>query len=141
MKRLFFVLTLLALCIISVQSDPVDIRRYLDGSTVYAQTDSMDTAATYSDTVWTTGARLLVCDLHVTTIGTNVVVRLECSNDGVNFMNCSADGSDLTITVAGTHSIIYDRAAAHRYYRLYWVSELGGTAAKMLPSFSLGDRI
>jgi len=141
MRKLIVGFTLLMLLACYAQAATVDIRDYIDSGARYSQADSLDTAGQYSDVVWFTGARTLACDVHVTAITTNVVVRLECSNDNVNFMNCDTDGNDITITADGQYSIVYTYAAVHRYYRLCFVSEAGGTAAKMGISFRVGDGI
>ena len=118
-----------------------DIRSFIDSGSRYVPADSLRAAATYSDTVWVTGARTIACDVYVVGLVTNVVVRLEGSNNGVNFMNLNATGANTTITADGQYSLIFENAAVMRYYRLYWVSEAGGTAAVIYPAFRVGDRV
>ena len=143
MKKLLCILLVLSISIwvLNAWGVTVDIRDYIDSGASLASTSTLDTAAQYSDVVWFTGARTLSCDMVITGIVTNVIVRLQCSNDTVNYMNCNADGTDTTIIANGAYSMVYTYAAVHRYYRLYWVSEAGGTAAEIIVSFRVGDRI
>ena len=143
MKKLLYTLLVLSLTawVINAWAITVDIRDYIDSGASLASTSTLDAAAQSSDIVWFTGARILSCDMIIADITTNVVVRLQCSNDATNWRNCNVDGSDTTITTDGAYSMLYTYAAIHRYYKLYWVSEAGGTDATIIVSFRVGDKI
>jgi hypothetical protein len=85
------------------------------------------TAAGVADNIADTkGANSLSCEFVVAAINTNVIVRLEFSNDrafasGVYFT------PELTITANGNYAI--SSAPVKRYCRARFVSEAGGTAA------------
>ena len=55
------------------------------------------TAAGTTDDVPATGAKDFVIQVNVSSIGTNVVVRVEGTLDGTNYFNCDTAG-DTTIT-------------------------------------------
>lgn len=140
MKRLLILFTLLVFLAVAVQAVPVDLRNYIDSGSTYSSSATLTAAEQSSDIVSVVGARTIACDILIASIGTNIVVRLQCSNDDTNYMNCDSDGNDITITGNGQYSIIYTTAAVHRYYKLYWVSESGG-APTIVVSFRVGDAI
>ena len=63
----------------------------------------------------------------VASINTNVVIRIEGSNDGTNWSNLSALNTDTTITANGVYSFSFNQCPAN--IRTTFVSESGGTAA------------
>lgn len=63
----------------------------------------------------------------VASIDTNVVVRLEGSLDGTNWINLDSDG-DTTITANGTYGFKLSNTPLAQI-RFTFVSEAGGTAA------------
>lgn len=65
--------------------------------------------------------------LLVASINTNVVVRIEGSNDGTNWTNLSANNTDTTITTNGCYGFNFEGCPAS--IRVTFVSESGGTAA------------
>ena len=65
--------------------------------------------------------------LLVASIDTNVVVRIEGTNDGTNWTNLSTANTDTTITANGTYSFVFVGCPAS--IRVTFVSESGGTAA------------
>lgn len=71
----------------------------------------------------------------ITNINTNVVVRIEGSNDGTNWANLSANNSDTTFTTNGTYAFQYQGCPAN--IRTTFVSETGGTAAVLDVTTSL----
>jgi len=143
MKRLLLALTMILLYAVVASGATIDVRDYIDSGSRYSQTDSLTAAGTYSDVVWFTGARTIACDFHVTALTTNVVVRLECSNDNeaLNWSNCDGDGENITVTADGQYSIVFSHASVYRYYRFAWITEAGGTDAKIGVSFRIGDKI
>ena len=58
----------------------------------------------------------------VATIGTNVVVRVEGSNDDSNYFNLSAAGTDTTITANGTYGFQYSGVVEYIRVRLVSIS-------------------
>ncbi len=135
----------LVLCLLlfaaSANAEFVDLRSYIDGTAVYTMTDSLDTATQYSDSVWVAGCTTIACNIFVSpAIVTNVVVRLLCSHNGINWMNADK-GHDTTLTATGQYSMVFRDAMVFRYYKLYWVSEAGGTSTKLLVSFRVGGGI
>lgn len=140
MKKLLTLFVLLVSLAIAVHAAPIDIRSYIDSGSTYSSSVTLTAAAQSSDVVSIIGARTIACDILIASIGTNVVVQLQCSNDDANYMNCDSDGNDITITSNGQYSIIYTTASVHRYYKLYWVSESAGTPT-IVVSFRVGDAI
>lgn len=63
----------------------------------------------------------------VANINTNVVLRIEGSNDNSNWVNLSASDADTTITANGTYGFQYVGCPQH--IRTTFVSESGGTSA------------
>ena len=63
----------------------------------------------------------------VANINTNVVVRVEISNDGTNWTNASVLNTDTTITTNKTEAFVFSGCPAN--IRFNFVSESGGTAA------------
>jgi hypothetical protein len=59
------------------------------------------TAAGVTADVPTVGAEDFIIAVTTASIGTNVVVRIEGTIDGVNYFNCDATG-DTTVTANGT---------------------------------------
>lgn len=64
----------------------------------------------------------------VSSINTNVVVRLEVSNDGTNWVNANSSGTDQTLTANGSYMLAVSDIPVS-LARLLFVSETGGTAA------------
>jgi hypothetical protein len=64
--------------------------------------------------------------LLVASIDTNVVVRIEGTNDGTNWTNLSTANTDTTITANGTYGFVFVGCPAS--IRVTFVSESGGTA-------------
>lgn len=69
-----------------------------------AETQLNATGATSSLDV--TGLPHITCQYVVANIGTNVIVRLEGSNDGTSWFNLDSSDTDITKTSNGTYSII-----------------------------------
>ena len=69
-----------------------------------------------------------VGQMVVALIDTNVVMRIEVSNDGTNYCNRDENGVDLTITTNGTYDFVF-KNKGHYSCRFVFVSESGGTAA------------
>lgn len=63
----------------------------------------------------------------VASINTNVVVRIEGSNDGTNWTNLSVLNVDTTISANGVVGFVFEGCPA--FIRTNFVSEAGGTAA------------
>lgn len=63
----------------------------------------------------------------VANINTNVVLRIEGSNDNSNWVNLNASDADTTITANGTYGFQYVGCPQH--IRTTFVSESGGTSA------------
>ena len=85
------------------------------------------TAAGVGDKIADTqGASSLSCEVVVASINTNVVVRLEFSND-LAFGSGVFFSPDLTITANGNYAI--SSAPVKKYCRARFVSETGGSAA------------
>lgn len=68
------------------------------------------------------------CQYIVANINTNVIVRLEGSNDGTNWDNLDTSNLDKTITANGVYSFTTINVPLFRI-RFNFVSESGGTAA------------
>jgi len=141
MRKLLFGLTLFIAVISFAIADPIDLRSYIDSGALYPDADSLKTVGTYSDTVFVVGANKLTCNVTLNDVATNVVLRLECSPNGVLWTNCDPDGNDTTLTTDGTYSFVFEHAAVFEHYRLYFVSEAGGTIANMYITFKVGDRV
>jgi hypothetical protein len=63
----------------------------------------------------------------VSGIGTDVVIRLEGSVDGVGYFNLNDAGTNYTITANGTYGYGLGAACPVRFVRLVLVSFSGGT--------------
>lgn len=63
----------------------------------------------------------------VSSIGTNVVIRLEGSVDGIDYFNLNDIGADYTLTANDTYGYSLGAACPVRYVRLRLVSLSGGT--------------
>ncbi len=141
MKKLFLLLLLALFFAVPAEAAFVDLREYIDSSARYVQSDSLDTATQYSDSVSVVGCTTIACDIFVSpAIVTNVIVRLLCSNNGTDWMNADT-GGDTTLTATGQYSMVFRDAVVFRYYKLYWVSESGGTAAKLMVGWRVGGGI
>lgn len=71
-------------------------------------------------------AQAVTFQVVVSSIGTNVVIRMEGSLDDVSFFNLDQSGSDTTITANGTYGYCLNGCPV-RYIRLRLVSISGGT--------------
>lgn len=76
------------------------------------------------------------CQYVITTINTNVVVRLEGSNDGTNWSNLAQGEVDTTRTANGAYSFVITGIPLFRI-RFNFVSETGGTAATIDVRFTV----
>lgn len=85
------------------------------------------TAAGVTDVIKMLSCKAFVYQYKVASINTNVVVRIEGSNDNTNFYNLDADEVDTTITANGTYAFRFDGEVPYSRFRL--VSETGGTDA------------
>ncbi|GAA6622901.1 hypothetical protein [Scytonema sp. NUACC26] len=68
----------------------------------------------------------ITCFYTIASIGSNVVVRLEGSDDGVRWGNLSPTETDTTKTQNGTYSFVLQGIALYRI-RFNFVSFSGGT--------------
>lgn len=75
-----------------------------------------------------------VIQCKVTNVNTNVVLRIEGSNDGTNFFNLSETEEDTTITADGTYGFKYSGLV--EYIRVRMVSEDGGTDVTVTSTYS-----
>ena len=71
-------------------------------------------------------AQAVTFAVTVSSIGTNVVIRLEGSLDDTNFFNLKEDETDITITANGTRGFALNGCPVE-YVRLRLVSLSGGT--------------
>lgn len=71
-------------------------------------------------------AQAVTFAVTVSSIGTNVVIRLEGSLDDSNFFNLDEDETDTTITANGTYGFCLNGCPVE-YVRLRLVSISGGT--------------
>ncbi len=83
------------------------------------------TSAGVTSSVATAGVNL-VFQITVSSISTNVVIRLEGSLDDTNFFNLDEDESDTTITANGTYGYCLNGCPT-KYVRVRLVSISGGT--------------
>jgi hypothetical protein len=73
-----------------------------------------------------TGGGALTFQVTVSSIGTNVVIRLEGSLDDSNYFNLDQSGADTTFTINGTYGFCLSGCPV-RYVRLRVVSINSGT--------------
>lgn len=78
-----------------------------------------------SDAARTTGVNFAL-QVTVADIGTNVVIRLEASVDGLNYFNLDDNNSDITITANGTYGYALSGCPV-QYVRVRLVSISGGS--------------
>ncbi len=131
-----YLLLCLFLCIPKpVDADIVNISGYINSGRQWTNSDSLRAANAYSDTVWAVGGVDIAVDFVVADIDTNIVVRLEASNDMATWTNT---GIDRTITADGMYSILFDKNTVYRYFRLLWVSQQGSGAIIAPPKFRVG---
>ena len=83
------------------------------------------TSAGVTSSALTAGVNLLF-QVTVSSIGTNVVIRLEGSLDDNHFFNLDQDETDTTITANGTYGYCLNGCPT-KYVRLRLVSISGGT--------------
>lgn len=75
------------------------------------------------------GFSRLTAQLLVATINTNVVIRLEGSNDGTNWFNLNSSNFDTTITTNGVQAFTWQGIASQ--VRANFISESGGITATL----------
>jgi len=85
------------------------------------------TATGNTDSVSMAGYSHAFITVKVSAINTNVVIRIEGSNNGTDWANLAATDTDTTITVNGTYAFTFTGSPA--FIRLNFVSESGGTDA------------
>jgi len=78
-----------------------------------------------NDAAQTTGMNFAL-QITVADIGTNVVIRLEASVDGLNYFNLDENDSDITITSNGTYGYALSGCPV-QYVRIRLVSFDGGS--------------
>ena len=114
------------------------------GTFVWEKTATQLVAPGNSDEFNVEGSSLHTAEVTVASINTNVVVQLEGSVDGTNFMILPLEGAVVsglsitanvaTITANGTY-LLYVKDVALKEIRLKFVSESGGTAATIDTKF------
>lgn len=97
------------------------------GSRADFEVEALDTltSAGVTTSIDTVGTNLCF-QVTVSSIGTNVVIRLEGSLDDANFFNLSAGSVDYTITANGTYGYALVGCPV-KFVRLRLVSLSGGT--------------
>ena len=107
-------------------------------ATPMQETKTTLTAAGVTDAIGVSGKVYHAISYTIASIATNVVVRAEGSiNDGATYFNLSAAGVDTTKTVNDTFPMTYIGKLSHIRFR--FVSESGGDAATITPSFMSGN--
>lgn len=114
------------------------------GQFIFTATATQLIAPGNSDEVSVEGAKDHTAQITVAAINTNVVVQLEGSVDGINFMILPLEGVVITglaitanvatITANGTY-LLYVKDVAIKQIRLKFVSESSGTAATIDTKF------
>ena len=102
------------------------------------ETKTTLTAAGVTDAIGVSGKVYHTVSYTIALIDTNVVMRAEGSiDDEVSYFNLSSAGTDTTHTANGTYVMTFTGKLSH--IRLRFVSEAGGAAATIAPSFMSGN--
>ena len=120
MKKILALLTLVLLGAVFVQSDVIDLTRYVDGTFYNSVNDSL-VADGFVDTVLVKD-QLNKDEISATfslSVDDTAYVRMDGSLDGINWLTL-ADSA--TYTASGIYTILYTNAEAFLYFRL-WFNE------------------
>jgi len=104
----------------------IKAHKYRDSERPYTFTQLTAPGVT-SDVLDMSGCKDVVFQYTIAAINTNVVVRLEGSNDNSSWFNLDFDDVDITQTADGTYGIQYEGRVG--FIRFRFVSETGGTDA------------
>ena len=117
----------------SITDELAKIRQRLSGTLNVTAAAPMSFTETQLTTLGVTTTRSfsgfsrLTAQYVIASINTNVVLRMEGSNDGVNWFNLNDANLDTIVTTNGVNALTWQGVAQN--VRANFVSELGGTSA------------